>query len=181
VTQLIVISILSCGAIVIWGAIELETKGWETTSIYTKFSCIAAGVLLINIIASGIFYCIVWKRRSRDAREALTTELHSPLPFQDAYSHRHTDGQNFVTNAPVDDYREREEEIIPPSKVPWPEVNRVATRDSTADDQIVMEILSSRLSKLSKKKKKRDRSRIAHLKGESTVDTPIPSSDEDSE
>jgi len=81
VIQLIVMTTLSFGAILILGAIELNANGWEASSDFLKFSCLIAAILLVNIFASGIFYFIVWKRRSRQDRESI--DLQRP---QDVYS-----------------------------------------------------------------------------------------------
>lgn len=71
VVQLISFSTLVCGAIAIWGAIELSQQNWDQASIFVKFSCIAAGCIFFNIAITGTFYCIVWRRAVR--KEAMTS------------------------------------------------------------------------------------------------------------
>ena len=78
VIQLITFSVLLDGSIVIWGAIELSEQGWDPSSIYVKFSCIGAGFLLINIVMSGIFYCVVWRRAIRRENRHRSIEMAVP-------------------------------------------------------------------------------------------------------
>lgn len=60
--QLVILSTLTCGVIFLWGAIQLNGEGWEGSSIHLKFTCIGSGFVFVNVLASGIFYCVVWMR-----------------------------------------------------------------------------------------------------------------------
>lgn len=78
VVQLISIYTLVCGAIAIWGAIELSEQNWDQAPLFVKFSCIAAGFLVLNIGTTGTFYCIVWRRAVRKERVETAIQLARP-------------------------------------------------------------------------------------------------------
>ena len=62
-----------------WGAIELDKIGWDASSIYLKFVCIGAAFVLLNIIVTSIFYCIVWRLSIKRESEKESIELSLPI------------------------------------------------------------------------------------------------------
>ncbi len=85
--QLVILSTLTCGVIFLWGAIQLNEEGWEQSSIHLKFTCIGAGFVFVNVLASGVFYCVLWMRYTRAVSEPIELDR-SPSTLSIVYQTR---------------------------------------------------------------------------------------------